>query len=292
MVGIKKFLKKKLLATFDEAQAAKILNSLRIENLEDQNWVQASLDQFKPLRFGKRLWIIPSWHEDKAFLDSIHSNHSNQNQRGDSVQNDDDNEASRDAGAIEPIRNEELKPVIIKLDPGLAFGTGSHETTALCLEWLDAHPPRNFSVIDYGSGSGILSLAAIMLGAKQVIAVDHDTQALQSTRNNAEKNGIPASQLITTAPEYFNQNTNDNNIKPNKADLILANILADPILELIPSFAELLKNGGALVLSGILKTQCPAIVTRLEENNFQDIEIETKGDWARISCKYILLKAT
>ncbi len=251
LIGIKKYLKKNLLASFDEQQTDSILNSLRIENLEDQNWVQASLDQFKPLHFGKRLWIIPSWHEDKKILESIQKT---------------------------------LQPIIIKLDPGLAFGTGTHETTALCLEWLDAHPPRGCLVIDYGSGSGILSLAAVMLGATRVIAVDHDKQALQSTRNNAEKNGITESQLMTTTPELFNRETQGNN---PRADLILANILADPIIELIPRFATLLKPGGDLVLSGILTTQSTAITARLQEYNFQDIEVESKGDWARVSCKKI-----
>lgn len=264
--AVKKYLNQQLIDALNPNVAAEMIASLRIEPLEDQNWVQTSLDQFKPQRFGKHLWIIPSWFDNEAAWSTAEP---------DSFKN------------TYKTYKEDPHSVTINLDPGLAFGTGTHETTALCLEWLDAHPPINALVIDYGSGSGILGIAALKLGAKQVIAVDYDAQALISTKNNAEKNGLTDSDLITTTPD--SDLLQKKSVSKEKADLILANILADPILVLIPTFARLLKPGGDLVLSGILSKQCEPLCQRLQENGFQQFEIELKGDWARINCKLINL---
>lgn len=136
----------------------------------------------------------------------------------------------------------------IILDPGLAFGTGTHPTTAMCLEWLDAHPPQGKTVIDFGCGSGILALAAAKLGASQVWAVDNDPQALQATQDNADKNSV--SEKITICPPE--------QLPMQQVDIILANILAGPLQALAEQFAELLQPGGELVLSGILAEQSPA----------------------------------
>jgi ribosomal protein L11 methyltransferase len=133
----------------------------------------------------------------------------------------------------------------IQLDPGLAFGTGTHPTTAMCLRWLDAHPPRDMRVIDYGCGSGILGIAACKLGARQVIAVDTDPQALLATQANAEKNHV-ADCIQAYLPADF---------LPEPVPLLLANILAGPLHSLAPHFAELVTPGGQLVLSGILTEQ-------------------------------------
>ena len=132
-----------------------------VSYVEDKDWERACLDQFKPLKFGERLWVCPSWHEIP------------------------------EPGAVNII-----------LDPGLAFGTGTHPTTALCLGWLDAHDVRGLDVLDYGCGSGILALAAAKLGAAKVWAVDHDPQALTATRANAEQNGLGAT-ILTMAPEQL-----------------------------------------------------------------------------------------
>ncbi len=144
--------------------------------------------------------------------------------------------------------------VNVVLDPGLAFGTGTHPTTALCLEWLDAHPPEGFEVIDYGCGSGILAVAAALLGARKVWAVDHDPQALVATRDNAAKNGV-AERIHTCLPDELPRIT---------ADLLIANILANPLLELAPRFARLTRPGAPLVLSGILAPQAEQIRERYE----------------------------
>jgi len=159
----------------------------------------------------------------------------------------------------------------VMLDPGLAFGTGTHPTTALCMEWLDANPPVDLDVIDFGCGSGILAIAAALLGARHVEAVDHDPQAVLATNDNAEKNSV-SDKINALLPRQFDD-------KP--ADLILANILANPLLELAPRFAELLKPGDQIVLSGILAEQSEQILQRYEE--WFELQPPTQqDDWVRI----------
>ncbi len=138
----------------------------------------------------------------------------------------------------------------IFMDPGLAFGTGTHPTTALCLQWLDAHPPVEQTVIDYGCGSGILAVAAAMLGARRVVAVDHDPQALLATRENAQRNGV-AERVETYLPKQT---------PLLAADTLIANILANPLCELAPHFADLVECGGTLALSGILAAQTEEVM--------------------------------
>lgn len=160
----------------------------------------------------------------------------------------------------------------IILDPGLAFGTGKHATTALCLEWLDRHIVNQTLVIDYGCGSGILGIAALKLGAQKVFAVDHDPQALIATVDNAKRNQLDDG-ITTFLPEELPKNI--------EADLLLANILANPLIELAPLFASLVKPGGNLVLSGILVEQKNLI---LDAYNpwFTIIEVTQKEEWLRI----------
>jgi len=177
--------------------------------LEDQDWERVWLDQFQPMQFGEHLWVCP-------------------------------------AGKLPPHGE---SPVIVDLDPGLAFGTGTHATTALCLEWLDANPPRDRDVLDYGSGSGILAVAALKLGAAELWAVDIDDQALWSTRDNAARNGVEAG-LHTMLPAALPDRT---------FGLLLANILANPLIELAADLAGRVESGGDIVLSGILAKQADAV---------------------------------
>jgi ribosomal protein L11 methyltransferase len=144
----------------------------------------------------------------------------------------------------------ETDAVVVELDPGLAFGTGTHPTTALCLQWLDAAPLAGRRVIDYGCGSGILGIAALKLGAAEVLAVDHDPQALAATAENARRNGV-AERLQTLTPDAP---------LPRQADVLLANILANVLVALAPRFATLLPSGGALVLSGVLEDQAAEVL--------------------------------
>lgn len=140
--------------------------------------------------------------------------------------------------------------VNIRLDPGLAFGTGTHPTTSLCLSWLDAHPPVGSLVLDYGCGSGVLAIAALKLGARHAWGVDIDPQALTATEDNARKNGIPEGNLYGVEPD---------GLPPIQADLVIANILSGPLVELAPTLAEHVRTGGDLVLSGVLEEQAETV---------------------------------
>lgn len=186
------------------------ITHLETHHLPDENWERRCLEDFKPMRFGNRLWICPSWHTPP-----------------------------------------DQKAVNVILDPGLAFGTGTHPTTTLCLEWLDQNLSKGASVIDYGTGSGILGIAALKLGAEKVYAVDHDGQALLATQMNCERNHIDFSRFFILPTEH----------SLPKVDLIVANILAKPLIALAPYFATLLNNNGRIILSGVLKEQENEIIS-------------------------------
>jgi ribosomal protein L11 methyltransferase len=200
--------------------------------VEDQDWTRVWMDRFHPMRFGRRLWIYP-WNVEPP-----------------------------DDGNV----------VVVRLDPGLAFGTGTHPTTALCLEWLDAQDLAGKTVVDYGSGSGVLAIAALKLGAAHVVGVDNDPQALAASRDNAERNGV-ADALTLVSPEAF---------ASPPADALVANILAGPLDALAPLIARCVKAGGRLALSGILRGQETALVARYAEW-FDALECDAREDWMRIS---------
>ena len=180
----------------------------RFEVLADKAWEREWLKDFRPMRFGRRLWVCPG---------------------------------GTSAGEADAIR--------VELDPGLAFGTGTHPTTALCLEWLDAQPLEDRQVVDYGCGSGILAIAAALLGAQHILAMDIDPQALLATRENAARNGVLARIAVTADPA----------LALASADVLLANILAGPLVELAPRFAQAVRPGGLLALSGLLAEQAAAV---------------------------------
>ena len=204
---------------------------IQIDSLDDRDWVRAWMDGYAPMRFGERLWIVPTGFE------------------------------TPDPDAVN-----------LLLDPGLAFGTGTHPTTALCLEWLDAHPPLGQVVIDYGCGSGILAIAALKLGAREVWAVDNDPQALIATVDNAARNGVDK-RIYSVLPADL----------PNcQAGLLLANILANPLIELAPHFAGLVYAGGDLVLSGILADQAAAVSVAYQHDFTMQPAVQ-REDWVRLS---------
>lgn len=165
-------------------------------------------------------------------------------------------------------RPEQADALIMDLDPGLAFGTGTHPTTALCLRWLDAHPPGGQSVLDYGCGSGILAIAALLLGCAAVDAVDYDPQALQATRDNAQKNAV-AADIHPLLPDQ----------SPAKIyDLVLANILAGTLIELAPTLTERVRPGGSLLLSGILQEQAESVMAAYRPS-FDFLPPQAEQDW-------------
>lgn len=137
---------------------------------------------------------------------------------------------------------------VVRMDPGLAFGTGTHPTTAMCLEWLDEYPPAG-EVVDFGCGSGVLALAALRLGARSASCFDIDPQALIATRDNAEANGLSGKLRLCDSARAI----------PGGADLLLANILSGPLIALAPSFADILKPSGTLVLSGLMESEAQEV---------------------------------
>jgi ribosomal protein L11 methyltransferase len=163
--------------------------------------------------------------------------------------------------------------VNLMLDPGLAFGTGTHPTTALCLEWLDAQTLENKKVTDYGCGSGILGIAALLLGADHVIAVDIDIQAIQATRDNLGRNKLSDDRLDAYLPESAPQAA---------TDVLVANILAGPLVELAPTLAERVKPGGLLALSGLLIHQADEIIQAYSP--WFDLDpVAEREEWIRVT---------
>lgn len=165
----------------------------------------------------------------------------------------------------------------IYINPGLAFGTGTHPTTQLCLDWLAKHPPKDINMIDYGCGSGILALAGAALGAKKVWAVDHDPQAIESSLNNIALNPTLANGAIQTSLSDDFSSIN--------CPLIIANILANPLITLKPTLKQHLEKDGQLLLSGLLETDIDRI-TAAYQDDFTIIDITTQDEWARMLLQY------
>jgi len=162
--------------------------------------------------------------------------------------------------------------VCVRLDPGLAFGTGSHATTALCLEWLEHGPLEGMVVTDYGCGSGILAIAAVMLGARSARCVDNDAGALATARENARSNGVE-DRLGFYSPQTLPRRL---------TDVLVANILAAPLIGLADEFAKLLRPGGRIALSGILEEQADAVAAAY--SGYIAFEAaEVRDDWVRLS---------
>lgn len=199
-----------------------------LEVLPEKQWETVWMDNFKPMLFGKKLWIVPE---------------------GMQVPEDD--------------------AVHLMLNPGLAFGTGTHPTTALCLHYLAAFPPQHQRVLDFGCGSGILGLAALKLGADKVLAVDIDPQALQATAQNAINNQLPSEHILCATPD---------NVQGH-FDLILANILLKPLIDLQTQFHQWLNPSGKLVVSGLMKDQIPLMQAAYEPLYVHE-KTEIFEDWA------------
>ncbi|MGB3271069.1 MAG: 50S ribosomal protein L11 methyltransferase [Rhodanobacter sp.] len=207
-------------------------DQLSFRDVADQDWERAWMDQFKPMAFGRRLWIYP-WN-------------------------------------IEPPAGDDS--VVVRLDPGLAFGSGTHPTTALCLEWLDGLELQGKTITDYGCGSGILAIAALKLGAAGAIGIDNDPQALTASADNAERNGV-SDRLTLFLPDDH----------PGGAtDVFVANILAGPLDALASTFAAATKPGAPFAISGILAGQQEELLARYAEW-FEDLRADLREDWVRIS---------
>ncbi len=207
------------------------------KSVEDTDWERAWLDQFKPMQFGQRTWIVPWNHE-----------------------------LPEEAGA---------NPAVVRLDPGLAFGSGTHPTTALCLTWLDQLASdgqlKDATMLDFGCGSGILALAAIRLGAHHAVGIDNDPQAIIATRDNAERNG-----LTDTIDVYLPEDA-----PTGQYPVVVANILASALDALAEVLANATAPGGRLAMSGILKGQEGDLLQRFSPW-FDGLDVSTQEDWVRI----------
>lgn len=213
-------------------------SGVQFRKVEDEDWERAWLDQFQPMRFGARTWIVPWNHE-----------------------------LPDDAQATDA--------AVVRLDPGLAFGSGTHPTTALCLRWLDTLAGQgelqDRQVLDFGCGSGILALAALKLGAAGAVGVDNDPQALLATHDNAERNAVDA-QLAVYLPQ-------DEPVRTYP--VVVANILASALDALAETLAARVAAGGRIALSGILHGQEDELLTRYAAW-FDDLHATQDGDWMRI----------
>src|SRR5882757_7478598 len=212
-----------------------ITETARVRRVENQQWERVWLADWKSMRFGRRLWVCPT--------------------------------------AAEP--PDDPNAVVVRLDPGLAFGTGTHPTTALCLQILDSLPVAGRSVVDYGCGSGILGIAALKLGAAHVWAVDPDPQALLATRDNATRNGV-SRQMTVQGTEH----------ELHVADCVIANILAGPLIGLAPKLTAACGPGGHLILSGLLKTQAYAVKAAYA-SGFDKVQVIERDEWCCIYARRV-----
>jgi ribosomal protein L11 methyltransferase len=210
-----------------------ITASAVIRPVKSENWERVWLKNWKSMRFGRRLWVCPTVADPPANADAV----------------------------------------VVRLDPGLAFGTGTHPTTALCLQLLDALPLRGRTMIDYGCGSGILGIAALKLGASRVVGVDLDPQALIATRDNALRNEV-SSQLETQSVPAVLQ----------PATIVVANILAEPLIELAPILTAACEAGADLLLSGLLKTQAYAVKAAYS-SAFDIVQVIGRDEWCCIHAR-------
>ena len=227
-----------LLAALESFDPELDWSQARFDTIADQDWERVWLDQFQPMRFGTRTWIVPWNHELPAEADAFDA-------------------------------------AVVRLDPGLAFGSGTHPTTALCLRWLDhlaqAGELQGREVLDFGCGSGILALAALKLGAAQATGVDNDPQALVATRDNAQRNGV-ASQLQVHLP---------GDAPHTRYPVVVANILASALDALAATLAERVQPGGRIALSGILQGQEDELIARYAPW-FEALQVARCEDWVRI----------
>jgi len=206
-----------------------------LESLDEQDWTEGWKEFFKPLPVGERILVAPSWEDISEF-------------------------ASRD--------------IVIQIDPGMAFGTGGHSTTLLCLELLEYVLKGGERVVDVGTGSGILSIAAAKLGADEITAIDVDERAIKVAEENFHLNGVEYRTNIICG-ELLNP-VND------RYDIIVSNISSKMISSMIPDFSSYLTSNGKLILSGILKREISEIQSELESHDLVVLETRFHEEWAAI----------
>ena len=214
--------------------------------LTDNDWAYSWQKYYKPLVIGQRLYVVPEWERDKPVPDGR---------------------------------------VPFYLNPGLTFGTGSHASTQLCLEGVEEHTRQDCTVLDLGCGSGILSIAALCLGAKEAIAVDIDPKAVDVAYENAALNGIDRDQYLVRAGDVLTDRSLANELAQQRYDLVLANIVADVIIPLSVQVPNLMAPGGTFLCSGIIDTRAPEVEAALKRNGLTVTRKREKNGWVALEAK-------
>ena len=224
--------------------------ALNFSELADRVWEREWLKDFRPMRFGNRLWVCPDGQRPSSSDLELQASGQMPSLLTLSPR--------RVIPALLPLRETgegesaeavSEEPCFIDLDPGLAFGSGTHPTTALCLAWLESANLHGKAIIDYGCGSGILAIAALKLGAASALAVDIDSQAITATLENATRNGVADRLTVATVAA----------MQARPAEILVANILAEPLITLAASLSALVRPSGHIVLSGVLSQQAPQV---------------------------------
>lgn len=215
-----------------------------LKNLDDQDWANNWKQFFKPFIISDKIIIKPSWEEYKESTEG---------------------------------------KIVLEIDPGMSFGTGQHFTTRLCIEQIEKHLTKGMEVLDMGCGSGILSIASILLGAKSAVGVDIDENAVRIAKENAAINNIYDDKFTIYCGNVTDDKTLQDEIGYNKYDMIAVNIIADIIIGMSSSFPKFLKKGGIIVASGIIKKYLQNVIDNFESIGFEIKEVNEKEDWVSVT---------
>lgn len=230
----------------DRLISSKIRYELTVDSILDDAWATNWKKHFKPLNISERIVVKPSWEEYK---------------------------------------NDKKDKVIIEIDPGMAFGSGTHESTKLCLQGLDKYIGNSELVLDIGCGSGILSIASLLLGAKNVVSVDVDPLAVKVTNENMKLNSISSERYKTYEGNLLTSSELVEQIGFEEYDIVLANIVADIIIEYAPLIKKQLKTNGILITSGIINDRKNDVIKAMEALDFSILETDVENEWSSVICK-------
>ncbi|MFI3174419.1 MAG: 50S ribosomal protein L11 methyltransferase [Bacillota bacterium] len=219
---------------------------LTVKNIKEEDWANNWKKYFKPFPVGDKIMIKPSWEELTAPTDKI----------------------------------------ILNIDPAHVFGTGTHETTQLCLELVETHVETGDTLLDIGCGSGILSIAGLLLGASHAEAVDIDPNSIAISYANSDRNAIPREKYTVKSGNILEDESLSTEYKNRNFDVVVANIVADVIIALTSKVPNFIKKDGIFLCSGIITQREEDVISALESANFQILEIKRKKDWVAIATKY------
>lgn len=218
---------------------------IKLGSMHEEDWANNWKQYFHPMKVGKRVLIEPEWERSSGETDRV----------------------------------------IFRIDPGMTFGTGSHETTQLCIESLENYITDTSKVLDLGCGSGILSIISLMLGAKEATAVDIDPNAVHIAYANAERNGVDCTQYHVMSGNLLTDETLCASLCQQKYDVVLANIVADVIIGLTPMARRCIDDSGVFIVSGVIEDRIDDVKNALCEGGFEVIDLKRRADWACMVCK-------